>query len=571
MKKSLLIFLSGLSLALVLIQCSRREMEPALAASVDAGQPFELFARTSDTRTVNDGLSTLWAEGDVIGVFHAVSGTTDYQSDGQFTIDEPSTGHAAGTVRELPEGTYDWFVQYPFSGASTPATSALSFGPATGALQQAGYGSTAHLAGEAFPLFGAVRGVAGTAVPSLTVQPLAAAVAVTVTNTLDKYIRITSVTLTAPELVSGPFQVDLTAGDPVYTAEESASADATVQVVGGTSLAQNETAVIYLGCKPFTAPAGSQLTLSVTATSPSGVSATHSKTVTLPAETAFRAGYIRKLSFGFAGEFDEPETGGFIFRKVSSIVSGNRYIFVAPSEESYYRAVPFTPGEASSMMSAVEVDVASDVISVPSLDESFVFWDASGTYTIRDNAGNYLSHNNANAFYLSASPANNYQWKISFNNSGQCSAAAGNLRIKFRTEDLVFGAFKASQSGTVYPFLYEYQNQSEFEEEFLQKSAYGTYNIPDWIYAEGTMQLSVYRLGGSTSFRLFQPTDKIVTQISGIPSALALDDQFTVHVSRYENGRTKMDKDFEVKAIRIESNKAWLLSPTGAGFIVMYK
>ena len=66
------------------------------------GGTFEVYASPAadgaGTRTSNDGLHTLWVQGDRFSLFHAAAGSTAYTSDGAFTVDNPSTGHAKGTV-----------------------------------------------------------------------------------------------------------------------------------------------------------------------------------------------------------------------------------------------------------------------------------------------------------------------------------------------------------------------------------------------------------------------------------------------------------------------------------------
>ena len=58
--------------------CSKEE---AVEIPETEGNPFALVA-TPESRTVNEGLNTVWAENDGVNVFHAVAGTTAYTSDG---------------------------------------------------------------------------------------------------------------------------------------------------------------------------------------------------------------------------------------------------------------------------------------------------------------------------------------------------------------------------------------------------------------------------------------------------------------------------------------------------------
>ena len=570
--------LAGLAVSLVLVQCTNRESDPAAAARA-AGQPFELFATSSTSRTVNDGLSTRWEAGDQIGVAHGL-GAGVYISDGAFTIDDVSTGHAKGTVHPLQEGAYDWYVQYPFDESFTPSQLSALFGAEAGtAQQQAGYGSTAHLAGVGFPLFGSVKGVDFQSVPSVHVDPLAAAVSITVTNTLDEPVVITEATLTAPEPVTGLFLCDLSGETPVFApeSETQVSASATVAVSGGTALAKGESAVLYLGLKPFTAAAGSALTLSVTATHGSGQTATQSKTVTLPAAAAFRAAYIRGLSFSFAGEFAEP--GEYVFAKTVEFAVGKRYLMVVPDGDGYRMATSRKGTETQ--LATVPVTVENDLIKLTSLEDAFLFCPVEangvvydGYYSIRQDDGVFVGvHTNSAQTVLAfntVATTNAFWWQPSDDDPTVLVARTKTKILCYFQDTQVIGAASAAKESGIHPEFFCLQNEEESTEALLEETEYGAYGLPDWLYTAGTMQLSQYRTGETSSFRLLLPGEKTITQMSGIPATLSLEDEFTLHVLRYENGKKKLDKDFMVRVIKLEADKAWLLSPTGAGFIVKF-
>lgn len=578
--KRILILPALAALAFSLTQCSYRETDPLQAE--EALRPFELVFSSMDTRTVNDGMSTRWAEGDAFSVFHSSAGSDLFRSDGVFQIDNAETGHATGTVAPLIEGAYDWYAQYPCADASSPRTTDLIFGAEAGKIQtQAGYGSTAHLAGEGFPLFGAGKNVDWQAVPSVILQPLSAVAAVTVTNTLDTPVTLTALSLTAPEPVTGLFQADLLAEPKVYTAENATqvSAVATVEVTGGKTLAKGESAVLYLGFKPFTAPAGSELTLSVTAMNAAEVVATQSKTVTLSAETAFRAGYFRKLSFGFSAEFEEPGPEEYIFNRVNFLTVGKRYLIVVEDGGTYRMAV--ARGETGEYLETAPVTVDGDVIRLSSLDDVFSFPAAvqssgaiiAGAYSIRQEDGKFVGVNTSSTsnklIFSTAAASNSYWWKPESEENPVLIARS--KRFCYLSDKQQFAAAPTSGDSGVYPIFFCLQNEEESTEALLDETEYGAYGLPDWLYEAGTMQLSLYRSGSTASFRILQPTDKIITQMSGIPSSLSVEDEFTIHVTRLENGKNKLDKDFLVRVLKVEKDKAWLLSPTGAGFIVMYQ
>jgi hypothetical protein len=156
------------TLTLVLTQCSAvQETEAPRRAKAT----FEVYAAPADTRTVNDGIHTLWSNGDMFSLFHAPAGTRTYRPDGAFTIDKPESGHARGVVSDLADGTYDWYMVYPYAEEAERPTDipVLVGAPVGGEQVQVGNDSRAHLAGEGFPLGGRGRNVQTPDTPVLTV------------------------------------------------------------------------------------------------------------------------------------------------------------------------------------------------------------------------------------------------------------------------------------------------------------------------------------------------------------------------------------------------------------------
>ena len=156
MKKVL--FFAGLAAAaLSLVGCNK---EADLAVS---GKKVEIVLSNVDTRTVNDGMSTAWANEDALNVFVASAGSTEYGSNNKFVVDDAASNHATGTVT-LGTGNYDWYLLYPYdSHVTTPAnTNAgyLTVGSGSKKTQtQAGINNKEHLAGANLPVYGIVKNV----------------------------------------------------------------------------------------------------------------------------------------------------------------------------------------------------------------------------------------------------------------------------------------------------------------------------------------------------------------------------------------------------------------------------
>ena len=301
MKKQ--IFSLGLMLAaaFTLTNCAKENVQsPELPSE---GIPFEITAVAADTKTVNDGMTTSWEAGDEINVFHAVGETVDYKNDNAFTVSDVEAGKFTGTLAaELdPQEEYDWFTLYPYSDKIiTPGektTGYMYIGHSKG-LNQTGYNSTASLKGSVCPLYGVVKNWPGSSETlEMRMEHLSSVVAINVTNANDEPLTITTASFTATEDIVGSYYIDITKNPVEYTksSDDYVKPTAIVNVTGGTALAKGESAILYAAIKPFTAPAGQKLTLSVN---------DYSKEITLTKDVTFTAGKIKTLNFSY----DKEET-----------------------------------------------------------------------------------------------------------------------------------------------------------------------------------------------------------------------------------------------------------------------
>jgi len=552
------------ALALLTGCASVQEVETASPAAAS----FEVFAPAADTRTVNDDMSTLWVEGDRFSLFHAAAGTQAYTADGAFTVDEVGTGHAKGSVTALGEGTYNWYMVYPYAAsATTPKSVPVTVGAASGKTQvQQGADNMAHLAGETFPLSGKASAVDAAATPVLPVAPLLSVIAVNVTNPGEADFTVTSLRFHAPEAVVGTFQVDVTGDKPAFTAV-NASEDAVLSVSGGALLHKEENAVFYLGVKPFVAGAGTTLTLEVNDVV---------RTVTLTRPVSFEAGKIKTLNLTL--DPSDPASGDvFYFKRVAAFSPGRTYIFVTePADEEgnvQYRMARSIPASATSgRLAAQDVAVESDIVTLTSLEDAFTFYDSENGTLIRQKDGRYLyaKMNNSN-FFAGSQPGSGYYWTISFESTGEATLTSNQLVMKYNSQlgTPAFQMRKTTESGFLV-HLYELQNTDEAVEAFLRNTAPGVYAYEgaEWLYEEGAMQLSVRTGGGTTAFRIFEPSTYTVVQLTGIPEAIAEKDRFDVRLARYVKQAATHLSEFSVQVVQIADGKAWLMSGSGTGFIV---
>ena len=292
--------------AFTLTNCTQ-EIDAPVEPSFD-GVPFEIVAKSADTKTANDGLKTVWVEGDALNLFHGELLGTEmtYSNDGEFKFEADNTfkGKLTGT---LEEGCYyNWYAIYPYSSyITTPANTGSGysyFGSRSDKAQtQNGINSMAHIAGKNYPLYGVCKDwehYAGEPV-EIEMTHLTCLLEVNVTNNTAEDLLVSEVSFTAPENIVGTFYVNFAGDTPSFTDADYVSKVANLDVQNATALANGQSAKFYLAVKPFTAAANSEIELSVNG---------YSKKVTLPAKTAFNAGEIKTLNFNYnktvaAGEY----------------------------------------------------------------------------------------------------------------------------------------------------------------------------------------------------------------------------------------------------------------------------
>ena len=554
--------LSFLAAVLALSRCGFREQE---APEPAGGRPFTLVASPGETKTVNDGLSTKWEQDDPVSVFHALSGGAAYKADGIFTIDNPETGHATGTITELSQGLYDWYLFYPGDssyGGKSPGGNAVI--PA--AQTQSEYGSKAHLAGPGFPLGGKAEKVAWDAVPSVTLQPLAAVVKVHVTNAQATPARVTAISFTAPEAVAGNFSVSW---DGVFSATGENSETVTAAVAGGL-LAQGESADIYLGIKPFQAAAGTTLTLRVTLVSDTGAETTAERSVTLGAATPFRRGLIKTLNFSFDGTF--PAAKEYYYSLASRIVSGRRYLLVSSFDARHYAAKAIPKGMTSGSMASQIVTPVSDVITLSSDEDAFCFETNGDAYTIRQKDGRYLYNLRKDDIGISEDPTETGKlWTVTAQSDNSFIVFNSTRQIRFVGASGLFQTKIKSTTGGL--LLYELVNDEAIIEEFLSKDSFGVYGLEgeNWIYNEGKDQLGVRGLSSGVAFRLLRPADFLVVEVSPIPETVTENMQLMLTIKIYENLSIRKSVEVAATVLRVQDDKVWMLSGIGTGLIVKTK
>ena len=285
-----------LAAAFTLTNCAKEIENPNENQS--AGIPFEIVASTADTKTVNDGMHTNWAEGDQINLFHAVCDGTDYKNDGAFTVSDIQTGNFTGAICETldVEEEYDWYAVYPYNAdLASPKNTTAAFTIATGLVQD-GYDNMKHLAGDVLPLYGKAIAVPGADMPALKMSQIASVIAVNVTNNTSEAIEVNEVSFMADgNYLAGSYYFDFS-GDKLTFKPAKPEYTATVSVNNATSLAAGASATVYLAIMPFEAYEGDCLTLII--------NDEVTKEIYLDKDVDFTSGKIKTLNFSY--EAEEP-------------------------------------------------------------------------------------------------------------------------------------------------------------------------------------------------------------------------------------------------------------------------
>lgn len=277
MMKRLFYFWATLATVLTLTNCQKEELTNGEHGENASLADKYIIHLSTPTKTANNGLSTVWVKGDKVNVFHAVAGTEDYVNDGAF---EYSSGDAfAGSLGEpLEKGeAYDWYIAYPYrEKMKTPKSMSVSI---TRAQVQSEDGNMGHLCNSLCPLFGKVKGISADQEVKLTMEHLVTVMKIKVTNYEADPCLLETVSFSHHDAsnnftpLCGNYLVDLTAETQEFVQNESSfNADISdwkendaftkaqiqddpsspyVRLVNPKTLNLNESATVYLACKPF--------------------------------------------------------------------------------------------------------------------------------------------------------------------------------------------------------------------------------------------------------------------------------------------------------------------------------
>ena len=401
--KKFLLSLGLVAMMLNLTNCAQYE---DVNTSVDVKGDFELYASIS--RTTNNGLNTVWSANDALNVFHAVTDMTTYTNDGQFKLESGSADRFLGKITGTldVEEEYDWYAFYPYSSyITTPANNSAGYtyiGSRSDAKQtQNGNNSMAHIAGSNYPMAGYAKAVGAASSPTVVFNHIASLVEVEVVNQLSEAITINEVAFTAEEDIIGCYYINFADFNNLQFTKYNnyQSNTATLTVSNGTAIEAGASAKFYLAVKPFTAEAGSDLTIKISATSANGIGS-HEQDLTLKADAVFAPGKIKpvKVNYTTVIEAQEAETWKLI-TSVEELTDGT-YVIVTKQKNG--TTIAYCPSTATSSGPIQKVTTLFDLTTktfqsnaVPA-DARWIFTGDFEKMTIKNADGKYLYTTNDN-------------------------------------------------------------------------------------------------------------------------------------------------------------------------------
>lgn len=172
-----------------------------------------------------------------------------------------------------------------------------------------------------------------------------------------------------------------------------------------------------------------------------------------------------------------------VYKKVTSITSGKKYLIVAQRTDSTMYAYPLSETYTFGYMSAGVIKELTDEISIKTTyDDSFTFTAVDGGYTIQDCYSRYLYQKGTyNSFNVGT---DSYTWNVESQDDGTFKISMNDYYILWGTGSYKTFALYTEQKNAVYPMLYELVEQGSFTISLSE--GYATYyNAKAYIMPEG--------------------------------------------------------------------------------------
>ena len=364
-----------------------------LAASITSCEVQEVVTTTytinapcESTKTVNDGMSTEWAAGDAMTVFYPNAGSL-----ASARFDYSGSDTFSGRI-SIPDNEGEWIAVYPYDAALNSAQKAAISLPAT--LIQSGNNSTAHLAGEGFPLVGKAAGVSN-GTPTIAMTQTAAVASFIVKNAEDAPVIVTGIEFTAPVQIAGKFSADLTASEPAWSpVTGQASSTVKLSIAGGQEIASGTSAAFYMGMMPFDQTGDFTIKISGTC---NGATVTCTKQLS-SRHISLPAGTITKLNLSFSK--DASSNPAYVLVTAEPDSWEGRYLVLNQDSSTAYAPIQNVTNYAYGPVSVSNGMILSDgIVDAYAIDVTYRNGDSStkhknatdlNAYDVRNTAGQFL-------------------------------------------------------------------------------------------------------------------------------------------------------------------------------------
>lgn len=406
--------LALLCAAICLASCSKQAL-PEEPVVPDGNTPeavaetieYHINAACAETKTAISGASVVWSAGDELAVAYRhnndlKTAVFEYEGDNSFK------GNIA-----TPDDPCDWYAIYP-SNAST--ASGLSINMPSEAVQQ-GNGSKAHLAGEAFPLWGSALEVSGSDVPHMQMEQLAAVINFNVTNQEGSPIKVSKVIFSAPVEIAGEFSGDITADNAWNPVTGKATKTAVLNVSGGEEIASGASASFYMGIMPFSATGD----FTITVMAECGGGQIYSTKNVQNKTMEFKAGVIGKINYKFVSSNFEEEKDYYV--KVTTNPGaqnwGGTYLIVNTADNMALKALNKSLGASGVTVLENKIEATSEIDRYAMTVSGGTSTHSKGSngayaYDFRNSDGQYVFFNSSGLQFSSSNSGNGgkYQYTI---------------------------------------------------------------------------------------------------------------------------------------------------------------
>lgn len=561
--------LPAFAAALCLLSCQMEEEFVQVGNNAPSNIVMNVEAAMPASKTVLSGTAVSWGSGEYLKVIETVgsaaSGTAYTSAEGLVTADKIAF---PVTLAAQSGSNFNYYGLYPASAWEatsnvTPAALKINL-PAEQAPTATSWGAGADI-------------MVSTPVTASATQPaslsvdftrLSAVGKMTLTN-LGTAENVKTVTFTATgKGLAGQGVADLTAG----TLTSGGAGETITLDYNGAGIAADGMTAIFT-CWPVSLAAGDEFTVTV-----STATKTWSKTVTLTGSQvlSFTSGRSSRFTVDMSGTLQPPVSTDRYVKYTSSGVLSGTFLIV---NETASRALNGALGSGMDVAgNYIPVTISGDAIIANAATNAAAFTltrKSGSNYYITSVTGDYYIGINGNSSGLVASTTslsdvlvNKVQlsgsdWNI--NHWGDYSS----MQLQYDSSE---GRFRFYSKNTKDPVqLYKLETGSgDPVTPDLEQTVYGQYLYTgeEKAYVKGTDQLSRTWSGGSLTFSILTPSTDTSFEMSGIPAAPSLSQNFTLTVSTYTGLDLDSTANYAVTVAKIDGSTVWLTTAAGDCFIV---